>query len=104
MEFTKQDWALFREKIVGWQESYMEKLNKEYIKILEGIGNPSEKFWQLEKRIKKDKKRCGVSIEMRKQDLAVNLVSLVNDGVISFNDIKMFSNGLQETVRFLAEI
>ena len=29
--FTKRDWALFREKIAGWQEAYMDKLNKEYI-------------------------------------------------------------------------
>lgn len=36
----------------------MDKLNKEYIEILSGGGNPSEKFWALEKRIKKDKKDC----------------------------------------------
>ena len=37
--FTKKDWALFREKIVEWQETYMDKLNKEYIDLLNSEGN-----------------------------------------------------------------
>ena len=54
--FTKRDWALFKEKIAGWQEAYMDKLNKEYIELLSGKGSPSEKFWALEERIRNDKK------------------------------------------------
>jgi len=46
--FTKKDWVLFREKIADWQEAYMDKLNKEYIELLNGEGTPSEKFWTLE--------------------------------------------------------
>lgn len=46
--YTKKDWALFREKIADWQEAYMDKLNKEYIDLLNGDGRPSEKFWALE--------------------------------------------------------
>ena len=33
---TKADWKLFRERIDGWQESYMEKLNREHISVLGG--------------------------------------------------------------------
>ncbi len=29
--FSEGDWKLFRNKISGWQEFYMDKLNKEYI-------------------------------------------------------------------------
>jgi len=54
--FTKKDWVLFREKIADWQEAYMDKLNKEYIELLNGEGTPSEKFWTLEERIRNDKK------------------------------------------------
>ena len=54
--FTKKDWSLFREKISDWQEAYMDKLNKEYIELLNGEGTPSEKFWTLEERIRNDKK------------------------------------------------
>ena len=42
--FSERDWKLFRRKIVDWQEAYMDKLNKEYIEILSGEGNPSDKF------------------------------------------------------------
>ena len=55
-KFTKKDWALFREKIVDWQEAYMDRLNKEYIELLSEDDDPSEKFWKLDERIKKDKK------------------------------------------------
>lgn len=103
MEVSKQDWKLFREKIGDWQESYMEKLNNEYIKLLEGSGTPSEKFWALEKRIKNDKRNKGVLIRMNKQDMPFDLVCLIRDDVIDFKDIEDFSSDLQETVRFLAE-
>lgn len=42
--FSEKDWKLFRKKIPEWQEAYMYKLNKEYIEILNGDGNPSDKF------------------------------------------------------------
>ena len=38
----------------------MEKLVKEYIEMLSNDDKPaSEKFWELEERIKKDKKEIG---------------------------------------------
>ena len=55
-KFSEKDWKIFRSKIAGWQEAYMDKLNKEYIEILCGDGKSSEKFWTLEKRIKEDLK------------------------------------------------
>ena len=67
-KFSEKDWKIFRSKIAGWQEAYMDKLNKEYIKILSGDGKPSEKFWTLEKRIKEDKKDCGVQCEMSRSN------------------------------------
>ncbi len=103
MEVSKQDWKLFREKIAGWQESYMEKLNNEYIKLLEGSGTPSERFWELERRIKNDKKNKGVLIRMSKQEMIFDLVCLIRDGVIGFKDIEDFTTDLQETVRYLME-
>ena len=53
--FSEKDWKLFRSKIAGWQEAYMDRLNEEYMEILSGEGAASEKFWKLEKRIKEDK-------------------------------------------------
>ena len=55
MEISKSDWKIFRACIAEWQENYMERLVKEYIYMLNGTGNASDKFWELEERIKKDK-------------------------------------------------
>lgn len=59
--FTEKDWKLFRSKIAGWQEAYMNRLNKEYIELLSKDANPSDKFWNLVERIKKDKKKTALS-------------------------------------------
>ena len=34
MVVSKSDWKLFQEKVGQWQENYMERLNKKYIKLL----------------------------------------------------------------------
>ena len=34
MDISKKDWKLFREKLSGWQENYMEGLVKEYANFL----------------------------------------------------------------------
>ena len=62
MECSTNDWKLFKIRLAGWQENYMDKLNKEYINLLTGAKNASDKFWELERRIKKDKKHPGVII------------------------------------------
>lgn len=99
--FTKRDWALFREKIVGWQEAYMDKLNKEYIKLLSGKGSPSEKFWALEERIRNAKKDTGVQLRMSRSNCISNIISLLNEGAITMADLDEFSDELKETIRFI---
>lgn len=55
MEISKKDWKLFRENLASWQENYMDKLTKQYIELLSDENkNASDKFWELEKRIKQD--------------------------------------------------
>lgn len=98
--FTKKDWLLFRNKIAGWQENYMDKLNKEYIELLSEDANPSEKFWQLNKRIKEDRKKAGVQLEMSRSKLIYNIISLINEGAISFEDLEEFSDELKETIDY----
>jgi hypothetical protein len=56
MQITEHDWKIFRKKIPDWQEAYMERLAKEYILLLQSEKKASSKFWELEKRIKEDKK------------------------------------------------
>lgn len=78
MEITKADWKLFRSRIAEWQEVYMERLIKEYVEILNGEGAASDKFWELEKRIKNDKRNPGVLIELHKQDVPYDLVNIID--------------------------
>ena len=96
--FTEKDWKLFRSKIADWQEAYMNGLNREYIAILSEDANPSDKFWKLDKRIKEDKKKAGVQLRMSRSNLIYNIISLLNEGAISFEDLEDFSDGLKETV------
>ncbi|MDN6527304.1 MAG: multidrug transporter [Tetragenococcus halophilus] len=88
----------------GWQEAYMDKLNRSYIDLLSEDKEPSEKFWNLSKRITEDKKRVGVQLEMSRSKLIMNIVSLIMDEVISFEDLEEFSGELQETIKQILSI
>ncbi len=101
--FTEVDWKLFRNKIVEWQEAYMDKLNKEYIEILSSEKYPSDKFGNLEKRINNDKKSAGVMLEMRRSQFIRNIAHLINDGVIGFDDLEEFSAELRDSVSFFMD-
>lgn len=94
---------LFRDKIADWQEVYMDRLNKEYIDLLNEDANPSEKFWLLDKRIKEDKKKKGVQLEMSRSNLIYNIIALIHEGAISFEDLGEFSGELRERVKFFIE-
>ena len=101
MECSKSDWNLFRTSIVEWQENYMDKLNKEYIEILSGKENASEKFWKLEERIRQDRKHPGVILQMQKKEMMFDIVRLIRDGVIGVQDLEGFSEELKEHVQFI---
>lgn len=76
----------------------MDKLNREYIAILSEETNPSDKYWKLDKRIKEDRKKAGVQVRMSRSNLIYNIISLLNEGAINFEDLENFSDGLKETV------
>ena len=101
MEVSKSDWKLFRARIGDWQETYMERLVKEYMDLLDGEENASDKFWKLEERIKKDKKHPGVILELSKGNMVFDIVALINRDVITVVDLKDFSDELKESVDFL---
>lgn len=102
MEISKKDWKLFREKLVEWQENYMERLNKEYIALLSADDkNASDKFWELEERIKKDKKHPGVIMEMNKSETIWNIAYLIRLDVITYDDLAEFSDELKQAVKLI---
>lgn len=101
VEISKHDWKLFREKLPGWQESYMERLCKEYVELLTSNQEGSARFWALEERIKKDRKAPGVILSVSKSDMLIDLVRLVQDEVIGLGDLSDFSEDVQESVKFM---
>ena len=56
VDVSKRDWKLFREKLPGWQESYMERLCKEYVELLtceKRVLNDSGHWKSVSKKIAK---------------------------------------------------
>lgn len=95
---SKRDWILFRERIAGWQEAYIGRLNREYIELLNRDCSEAEKFWELYRRIRRDKRNTGVLIEMRRSELLTDLCRLVSEGAIGYDDLDGFSEELREDV------
>ena len=98
--FSEADWRLFRKKIAIWQEAYMEKLVREYMDLLSEDGSASDKFWALEKRIKDDKRKTGVVVDMRRS-MMQNILQLLGEGAITLDDLDGFSEDLREAVGFI---
>ena len=101
--FTEKDWKLFRKKIVDWQEAYMDRLCREYIGILSADGDASDRFWKLDKRIKRDKKRSGVQCEMSRSEMMFIVMDLLNDKAITRDDLSDFSDVFKETIQAYTE-
>lgn len=105
MDISKKDWKLFRERLSDWQENYMKGLVKEYVDFLNDDKKPaSEKFWELEKRIKEDKRHPGVIMEMSKSEAIWDIVCLIRLNVITYDDLSEFSDELQQEVKRILEI
>ena len=81
----------------------IERLIKGYVDYLSGDELASTKFWEMEKRIKRDKKTPGVYIEFNKGNMMFDLIRLMKDGVITFDDLAEFSDELRENVKLLHE-
>lgn len=104
-EINERDWKLFRKKLPGWQEDFMNRLNKEYIEILSQEGkNPSDIFWELENRIKRDKKLMGVMArDMSRSNMYGHLIDLLREEAITLEDLSDFSEELQERMRWFVK-
>lgn len=105
MDISKKDWKLFQEKLMDWQENYMEGLVKEYVDFLNDDTKPaSEKFWELEKQIRDDKHHPGVIMKMRKSETIGDIVRLIRLKVITYDDISEFSDELRQEVKTILEM
>ena len=80
---NESDWKLFRKRLPEWQERCMEQLAESYAALLAGPGKASDKFWELEKRLRKDKKRVGVVADVSRSEMYYNLLYLLDDKTIT---------------------
>ena len=78
-------------------------LNKEYIELLRGDGSEADKFWELCKRIREDRRCAGVQISMRGSDPLPIICRMINEGVITLGDLDEFSEELREAVATITE-
>ena len=97
-DVKESDWKLLRKLVPGWQERYMDKLNKEYIEILCKECNPSTNFWELKKRIDEETRHIGVVIDMRRSRMVSNLLMMLEEKVIVIEELDDFSEELKEEI------
>ena len=56
---------------------------------------PSEKFWELEKRINSDKKCAGVYVVRSRSRLFENILNLAAEKAITMEDLEGFSDEIK---------
>ena len=102
---SKSDWKLLRDKLPEWQEKYMDKLIGEYVVFLSQEDKAaSEKFWEMQKRIKKDRKNPGVIMELEKSEATWDIANLIRHKVILPADLSDFSEELQQDVKRILDV
>ena len=79
----------------------MESLIREYAVLLARSGAASDKFWALEKRTRGDQQHVGVVARMSRSNMYTNLLALLQDGVITMDDLDGFSDELRERFAFV---
>ena len=77
----------------------MQKLFKEYIGLLSSDRLPSDRFWELEKRIRDDKRATGVVVTNSRSNMIGNILALLHEGAITLDDLSDFSEELQERIK-----
>lgn len=83
----------------------MEDLVKKYVNFLNDDKKPaSDKFWELEKWIKEDKRHPGVIMEMSKSEVIWDIVRLIRLKVITYDDLSDFSDELKQEVERILEM
>lgn len=98
----EKDWKLFKKKLGGWQEAYMNKLIDEYKDILNSDALSSDKYWTLRKQIYNDYKSPGVlARDVSRSNMLWILLGLLHDQAITMDDLDEFSDELKEDLQQL---
>lgn len=97
-EFYEKDWKLFRKKLPEWQASYIKKLNEHYVELLTRDLDPAQNYWECFKAMKKNQRDVGVIAEIARSQMMYNIISLLQEGAISKDDLVDFSELFHETL------
>ena len=100
---TEADWKLFRKLLPEWQERYMEKLCRDYIKVLSSNELASDRYWKIHKMVNRDAHKTGVQAEMSRSEMFFNILSLLKEKAITMKDLEVFSDELKDTVNMRVE-
>ena len=99
--YPESDWKHYKSKVADWQEGYRDKLCKEYIALLSSDKLPSDRFWELEKRIREDKRATGVVVTNSRSKMIDNILDLLHEGAVTLEDLSDFSEELQERIEII---
>lgn len=98
----EKDWKLFKKKLGGWQEAYMDRLIEEYKDILNSDASSFDKYCTLRKKIYDDYKSPGVlARDVSRSNLFIILLGLLRDEAITMDDLDGFSDELKEDLQQL---
>ncbi len=101
-QINESDWRLFRARLPEWQKRYAENLISDYLKLLADPGNSVDKIFALGKRIQDDQKNLGTRLNMSRSHAYINISSLLDAGVISFDDLEGFSDDLRKKFCYIS--
>ena len=97
----ENDWKLLCAKLPGWQEAYIGKLLDSYADLLDTDVGAANRFWELDERIKRDKRSSGVAIYgLSRSNAVTNILDLLADDVIGFEDLEGFSDKVRDAASF----
>lgn len=78
--------------------------DQEYIALLSDEDKiASNRFWELDSKIKTDRRHPGVILNVRKSEAIYDIVRLIRLGVITYDDLADFSEDLQQAVKLILD-
>ena len=99
------DWKLFRKKLPEWQERHMQALLNDYAAIIAADDEDvATRFWELERRIKRDVRHVGVCADMRRSMMDQNLLCLLREKAIAPKDLEGFSDELRDYIAKISNV
>ncbi len=98
----ESDWKLFSTKYFEWKNRYLERFFPDYKAILDSDDTATDKFFELKERIEEDSRAPVFRLPGRfsRNDMYMNIIALLNNGVITLDDLSEFSDEVRDMARF----